>query len=59
MASLWSVDDEATAALTQAFHANLASMNKRAALRQAQIKARDTFPHPFYWAAFQLAGRAE
>lgn len=59
VASLWSVDDKATAALMQAFHANLASMNKREALRQAQLKARETFPHPFLWAAFQLTGRAE
>ena len=59
VASLWSVDDKATATLMQAFYANLASMNKREALRQAQIKARETFPHPFFWAAFQLTGRAE
>lgn len=59
VSSLWSVDDRATAALMQAFYSNLASTNKREALRQAQIKARVTFPHPFYWAAFQLTGRAE
>lgn len=59
VASLWSVDDKATAALMQAFYGNLASMNKREALRQAQIQARTAFPHPFFWAAFQLTGRAE
>ncbi len=59
VASLWNVDDEATAALMRVFYATLASMNKREALRQAQIKARETFPHPFFWAAFQLTGRAE
>lgn len=59
VASLWSVDDKATAGLMQAFYNNLATMNKREALRQAQIKARAAFPHPFYWAAFQLTGRAE
>ncbi|MDP1735440.1 MAG: CHAT domain-containing protein [Sulfuritalea sp.] len=59
VASLWSVDDKATATLMQAFYANLASMNKREALRHAQVKARETFPHPFFWAAFQLTGRAE
>lgn len=59
VASLWSVDDKATATLMQAFYANLASMNKREALRQAQVKAREAFPHPFFWAAFQLTGRAE
>lgn len=59
VASLWSVDDQATATLMQAFHGNLATMNKREALRQAQIKTREAFPHPFFWAAFQLTGRAE
>lgn len=59
VASLWSVDDKATAALMRAFYGNLATMNKREALRQAQIKAREAFPHPFYWAAFLLTGRAE
>lgn len=59
VASLWSVDDHATSTLMQAFYGNLASMNKRDALRQAQIKARQAFPHPFFWAAFQIVGRAE
>ena len=59
VASLWSVDDNATATLMQAFYRNLASMDKREALRQAQIKARQAFPHPFFCAAFQLTGRAE
>ena len=59
VASLWSVDDKATATLMQAFYRNLTAMNKREALRQAQIKAREAFPHPFFWAAFQLTGRAE
>jgi len=59
VASLWSVDDEATAALMQAFHANLAALNKREALRQAQITTRASFSHPYFWAAFQLTGRAE
>lgn len=59
VASLWSVDDKATAVLMQAFYGNLTAMNKREALRQAQIKAREAFPHPFFWAAFQLTGRAE
>lgn len=59
VASLWSVDDRATATLMRAFYGNLVSMSKREALRQAQIEVRATFPHPFFWAAFQLAGRAE
>lgn len=59
VASLWSVDDQATAQLMKAFYENLAGMNKVAALRRAQIATRQNFPHPFFWAAFQLTGRAE
>ena len=59
VASLWSVDDQSTAMLMQDFYRNLASMNKQEALREAQITVRITFPHPFYWAAFQLTGRSD
>lgn len=59
VASLWSVDDKATAALMGLFYGNLVSLNKREALRQAQIKTRETFSHPFYWSPFQLTGRAD
>ena len=59
VASLWSVDDEATAALMKNFYLKLATRSKRDALRQAQIETRQSFPHPFFWAAFQLTGRAD
>lgn len=59
VASLWSVDDQATATLMKAFYGNLSNQNKREALRLAQLKTRKTFHHPFYWAAFQLTGRAD
>jgi CHAT domain-containing protein len=60
LASLWKVDDEATAELMTEFYKELLQ-NKRpaaAALRQAQItqmqkKLRQS---PYYWAAFQLQG---
>ncbi len=58
VASLWSVDDKATAALMRDFYKNLAALEKAEALRQAQIKTRQTYPHPYYWAAFQLTGRS-
>lgn len=57
--SLWSVDDEATAALMKNFYLKLATRSKRDALRQAQIETRQNFPHPFFWAAFQLTGQAD
>lgn len=59
VASLWSVDDQATATLMKSFYENLSSQTKREALRLAQLKTREAFPHPFYWAAFQLTGRAD
>lgn len=59
VASLWSVDDKATAELMQAFYQNFGTLSKREALRLAQIKTRQDFPHPFFWAAFQLTGQAE
>ena len=58
VASLWSVDDRATSELMQAFYQNLGGMNKDRALAEAQVKVRQTFPHPFFWAAFQVTGRA-
>jgi CHAT domain-containing protein len=59
VASLWSVEDKATAALMSAFYENLPKLSKREALREAQLKTRQDFPHPFFWAAFQLTGRAD
>lgn len=58
VASLWSVDDRATGQLMQAFYRNLTTMDKLEALRQAQIFTRRSFPHPYFWAAFQLTGKA-
>jgi CHAT domain-containing protein len=58
VASLWSVDDNATSELMKAFYRNLASMNKEEALRAAQLTTRQSFSHPFFWGAFQLTGRA-
>jgi CHAT domain-containing protein len=59
VSSLWSVDDKATAELMRAFYGSLAADGKRQALRQAQLKTRESFPHPFFWAAFQLVGRPD
>jgi CHAT domain-containing protein len=62
VASLWSVDDEATAALMQAFYTHLKEgMGKAQALAAAQSdlrrdEAHPQWAHPFYWAAFVLTG---
>jgi CHAT domain-containing protein len=57
IASLWSVNDEATAVLMGAFYRHLrAGASKAEALRRAQVETRAQYPHPYYWAAFVLTG---
>jgi CHAT domain-containing protein len=61
IASLWRVDDEATAALLTHFYRTLfrtPSLAPAAALRQAQLAiGRDSrWRSPFYWASFTLQG---
>ena len=58
VASLWKVDDEATAYLMTRFYGALKGTSKREALRLAQLETRKKYPHPYYWAAFQLTGEA-
>ena len=59
VSSLWQVDDAATEKLMTSFYKNLAkNMEKREALRMAQVETKKTHPHPFYWAAFQITGAA-
>lgn len=60
VASLWKVDDEATAELMKRFYANMLvqGMTPAGALRAAQNSIRRE-PHwrsPFFWAAFTLQG---
>lgn len=57
IASLWTVDDEATSLLMKAFYGHLKlGMSKAAALQAAQSETRKKHPHPYYWAAFVLTG---
>ncbi|MCL5995326.1 MAG: CHAT domain-containing protein, partial [Chloroflexi bacterium] len=57
VASLWSVNDEATSQLMRSFYQHLKEgMGKAEALRAAQAELRTRYPHPFYWAAFVLTG---
>ena len=57
IASLWKVDDRATSDLMAIFYTYLKrGKSKAEALRIAQIKTRDRYPHPYYWAAFVLTG---
>jgi CHAT domain-containing protein/tetratricopeptide (TPR) repeat protein len=63
MASLWKVDDEATAALMKQFYRRMLGegMTPAAALREAQIAMwrQKRWRSPYYWAAFVLQGEYE
>ncbi|HYC85756.1 MAG TPA: CHAT domain-containing protein [Chryseosolibacter sp.] len=55
--SLWKVDDEATQQLMTGFYAEwLATGNRQTAFRQAQLKLRNQFSHPYFWGAFVMMG---
>lgn len=59
VASLWKVDDLATSTLMTSFYEALKKMDKREALRLAQLQNKKKYPHPYYWASFQLTGNAK
>jgi CHAT domain-containing protein len=52
--TLWKVDDRASYELVRAFYDRLGAAGPVEALRQAQLEARQAFPHPFAWAAFEI-----
>ena len=58
VASLWKVDDEATAELMKSFYTHLLErkMPPAAALRQAQLDLMQNRPEPYHWAGFVLQG---
>jgi hypothetical protein len=57
VASLWSVDSEATTLLMERFYTHLqAGMGKAEALQQAQLETMAEYPAPYFWAAFVLSG---
>jgi CHAT domain-containing protein len=58
VASLWEVSDVPTEKLMLSFYQNLATANKREALRRAEIATRKSWPAPRFWAAFELSGSA-
>jgi hypothetical protein len=62
VASLWKVDDEATAALMRSFYTKMLreGLAPATALRAAQneIRSRPEWRAPYYWAAFTLQGES-
>lgn len=55
--SLWAVSDSSTAKLMREMYSGIkAGKSKRAALREAQIRVKDEYGHPYYWAPFVMMG---
>ena len=55
--TLWKVSDRASYELMRDFYRQLkAGKEKADALRQAQVTTLQAYPHPYYWAAYQLTG---
>lgn len=61
VASLWAVDDEATALLMAGFyrHRTHSQQNAGRALQRARHELRQSHPHPYHWASFVLYGAGE
>jgi CHAT domain-containing protein len=60
VASLWAVNDLSTAELMGEMYSQLrAGATKRSALRRAQLRIKDAYGHPYYWAPFVLMGNPE
>lgn len=59
MVTLWSTSDESTAVLMEEFYRLYSqNPNKAQALRQAMLKTMEKYPHPVFWAPFNLVGQA-
>ncbi|MGQ4809405.1 Tol-Pal system protein TolB [Candidatus Entotheonellaceae bacterium PAL068K] len=56
IASLWRIDDLASAVLMKHFYRFYTELDKAESLRQAQLTVRQQFPHPSHWAGFVLSG---
>ncbi len=56
VASLWKVDDEATARLMTEFYGNLRTMSRARSLQEAQKTVKQAYPRPYFWAPFILVG---
>ncbi|HJU11807.1 MAG TPA: CHAT domain-containing protein, partial [Candidatus Binataceae bacterium] len=56
--SLWDVHDASTKEFMVAFYSSLQrGAAKPLALREAMLKLREKYPHPYYWAPFLLIGK--
>jgi len=56
LSSLWRVSDISTAVLIKHFYRNYGKEDKAESLRKAQLLVKRLYPHPSYWAGFNLTG---
>lgn len=56
LSSLWRVSDISTAVLIKHFYRNFGKEDKAESLRKAQLIVKRLYPHPSYWAGFNLTG---
>ena len=56
LSSLWRVSDISTAILIKHFYRNYSRNTKAESLRKAQLLVKKLYPHPSYWAGFNLTG---
>jgi CHAT domain-containing protein/Tol biopolymer transport system component/Tfp pilus assembly protein PilF len=56
LSSLWRVSDISTAILIKHFYRNYSQETKAESLRKAQLLVKRLYPHPSYWAGFNLTG---
>jgi CHAT domain-containing protein len=56
LSSLWRVSDISTAVLIKHFYRNYGKEDKAESLRKAQLLVKRLYPHPGYWAGFNLTG---
>ena len=57
ISTLWRINDVSSAVAVKRFYRYLSEGTpKDLAMRKAQLKVREYYPHPSYWAAFRLLG---
>ncbi|MEK9627702.1 MAG: tetratricopeptide repeat protein [Nitrospinota bacterium] len=56
LSSLWRVSDISTAVLIKHFYRRYGKEDKAESLRKAQLLVKRLYPHPSYWAGFNLTG---
>ena len=57
MATLWEIDHKATSELVVEFYRQLKTgAPKLQALRNAQVKLMQRYPHPYFWSPFLMIG---